>query len=278
VTRPATSAATSLAGWYRANGRHELPWRASTDRWRVLVSEVMLHQTQVPRVAAAWPGFIGQFPTPDAMAAAGPGAVIAAWGRLGYPRRARWLWEAASQISRDGWPEDLQQLPGVGRYTAAAVAAQADGDDSIGIEVNIRRVCERVDGSRLSQRDAEQVAIEVARPLRGRDRLLALMDLGAIVCTARAPACDRCPLGATCATRGVHAGETRHRQGRFEGSFRQRRGLVMARLRAGSTPTADLDGEALASLLDDGLAEVTRGRAHLPRAPRSSAGGRAPTR
>ena len=91
---------------------------------------------------------MAQFPTPEAMAAAGPGAVITAWGRLGYPMRARWLWEAAVVITEHGWPDDLQTLPGVGRYTAAAVAAQADDADTLGIEVNIRRVCERVRGAR----------------------------------------------------------------------------------------------------------------------------------
>ena len=256
---------TSFARWYCANGRHQLPWRVTRDRWLILVSEVMLHQTQVPRVVAVWDAFIARFPTPDSMAAAGPGAVISAWGRLGYPRRARRLYDAAVRITASGWPDDLEELPGVGRYTAAAVDAQAADADRIGIEVNIRRVCERVRGGRLSEREAEQVAIDIARPMRGRDRLLALMDLGATVCTARSPSCDLCPIVTRCATRGVHAEETRHRQGRFEGSFRQRRGQVLARLRAGSTPTGDLDGEALASLLDDGLAEVTRGRAHLPR-------------
>jgi len=105
--------------------------------------------------------------------------------------------------------------------------------------------------------------------------LLALMDLGATVCTARAPRCDGCPLYAACATRGTHTAETKHRQGRFAGSFRQRRGLVLARVRAGSVGTEELDGEALASLLDDGLVEITRGRAHLPR---SSRGARARSR
>ena len=267
-----------LVEWYRAHGRHDLPWRASRDRWPVLVSEVMLHQTQVPRVIPAYADFIARFPTPSAAATAGLADVITAWGRLGYPRRARWLWEAAEQVARDGWPDDLAQLPGVGRYTAAAIAAQVDDADRIGIEVNIRRVCERVRGERLSERAAEDCAVQVARGLRGRDRLLALMDLGATVCTARKPQCDRCPLAKTCATRGALAGETKRRQGRFEGSFRQRRGMIMARLRETSAvATAELDGEALASLLDDGLAEVTRGRAHLPRPPRppgSSAGGR----
>jgi A/G-specific adenine glycosylase len=224
----------------------------------------MLHQTQVPRVVPAYDAFMARFPTPDVAAAAGPGPVIEEWGRLGYPRRARWLWEAADRVARDGWPDDLTELQGVGRYTAGAIAAQVDDADRIGIEVNIRRVCERVSGVRLSERDAEAAAREIARPLRGRDRLLALMDLGATVCTARRPRCDACPIARACATRGELDGETRHRQGRYEGSFRQRRGVVMARLRAGPARTAELDGEALASLLDDGLAEVTRGRAHLP--------------
>jgi A/G-specific adenine glycosylase len=262
-----------LAEWYRAHGRHNLPWRASRDRWSVLVSEVMLHQTQVPRVIPAYAEFIARFPTPEAAAAAAPADVITAWGRLGYPRRARWLWDAAVQVARDGWPDDLAQLPGVGRYTAAAIAAQVDDADRIGIEVNIRRVCERVRGERLSERAAEECAIEIASGLRGRDRLLALMDVGATVCTARSPQCDRCPLAPACATRGTLADETKRRQGRYEGSFRQRRGIVMARLRERTTvATAELDGEALASLLDDGLAEVTRGRAHLPRLPSSSSG------
>jgi A/G-specific adenine glycosylase len=263
VTRPATGRA--LARWYEANGRHGLPWRATRDRWLVLVSEVMLHQTQAPRVAQVYDAFVARFPTPAVTAAATPAAVISEWGRLGYPRRARWLWEAARHIDTVGWPDDLCTLPGVGRYTAAAVAAQADDADAVGIEVNIRRVCERVRGERLSTREAEAAAIAIASPRRGRDRLLALMDLGATVCTARAPACDQCPIAHDCATRGPLSCETRHRQSAYEGSFRQRRGAVLARLRAGTARAGELDGEALASLLDDGLAEVTRGRAHLPR-------------
>jgi A/G-specific adenine glycosylase len=227
----------------------------------------MLHQTQVPRVMAMFDAFMTEFPTPAATAAAGPGAVIVAWGRLGYPRRARWLWEAAARIAEAGWPADLSELPGVGRYTAAAVAAQVDDDDQIGIEINIRRVCERVRGERLSDREAESFAREIGTGMKPRDRLLALMDLGATICTARVPECHRCPIVARCATRGTHEDETKHRQSRFEGSFRQRRGIAMARLREGSVAAGELDGEVLASLLDDGLAEVTRGRAHLPRLP-----------
>lgn len=262
MTRAPTGRA--LARWYETHGRHDLPWRGSRDRWHVLVSEVMLHQTQAPRVARVYDSFIARFPSPAAMASATPAAVIEEWDRLGYPRRARRLWEAATRIDAKGWPDDLTELAGVGRYTAAAVAAQADDADVIGIEVNIRRVCERVQGERLSPTAAEAAAIAIAAPMRGRTRLLALMDLGATVCTARAPACDRCPIARDCATRGPLRDETRHRQAAYEGSFRQRRGVVLAHLRAGPTRTAELDGEALASLLDDGLAEVTRGRAHLP--------------
>ena len=132
-----------IAGWYTRHGRHDLPWRATRDRWAVLVSEVMLQQTQVGRVAGVWPGFMARFPTPAAMADATAGEVIAAWGTLGYPRRARRLWEAAQQVAAAGWPEELSDLPGVGRYTAEAVAAQVDGRDAPAVETNVRRVVER---------------------------------------------------------------------------------------------------------------------------------------
>src|SRR5262245_946151 len=194
MARPA-----SLRSWYVRHGRHDLPWRETRDRWLVLTSEVMLHQTQVARVEAVWPAFIAAFPTPEAMAAAGPAAVIRAWDRLGYPRRARRLYEAAVVIARDGWPDDLRVLPGVGRYTAAAVRAQADGEDVPAVDVNIRRVVQRIVGRTVGDPVAETVMVEVARPLRGRDRLLALMDLGALVCRPRAPLCDPCPLFGACA-------------------------------------------------------------------------------
>ena len=254
-----------LADWYRDHGRHELAWRGSRDRWPILVSEVMLQQTQVPRVADAWPEFIGRFPTPAAMAEAGPGAVITAWDRLGYPRRARRLWEAARLISASGWPEDLTVLPGVGRYTAGAILAQADDADVAAVEVNVRRVAERCAGRVLSEREAEAEMVRLARPLRGRDRLLALMDVGATLCRPREPRCPECPLRRRCASRGPRPSEVRSRQGAFAGSFRQRRGQVMARLRAGTpVPVTDLDVDALASLVVDGLAAVARDHAALP--------------
>jgi A/G-specific adenine glycosylase len=196
-----------LAEWYMAHGRHELPWRATRDRWAVLVAEVMLQQTQVARVEQMWEPFLVQFPDPATAAAAGAGALIAAWDRLGYPRRALRLWEIATRVAEHGWPDDLTELPGVGRYTAGAVAAEADELDAVALDTNIRRVVERVAGRRLGQRDADDAARELGGALSGRDRLLALMDLGALVCTKRNPNCAQCPLHDVCATRGVLEGE-----------------------------------------------------------------------
>ena len=227
----------------------------------------MLHQTQVSRVAAAWDAFVARFPDPATTAAAEPADVLREWGHLGYPRRARWLWEAARAVAARGWPDDLTELPGVGRYTAAAIAAQVDdGPDAIGVDANIRRVCQRVVGTRLTERAAERTAVDVSAPLTGRDRFLALMDLGALVCTPRAPRCPDCPLHDRCATRGTLAGERRVAQARYAGSFRQRRGAVLARLREADAPVASLDDDALASLVADRLVEVRRTTARLARA------------
>jgi A/G-specific adenine glycosylase len=263
--------AGGLAGWYRTHGRHDLPWRATRDRWAVLVSEVMLQQTQVPRVAAVWPAFMARFPTADAMAAVPPGDVIAAWGTLGYPRRARRLWEAAGRIAAAGWPDDLTALPGVGRYTAEAVAAQADGRDAPAVETNIRRVVERRAGQPLSPSEAAVASREAGHPLTGRDRLLALMDVGAVLCRPRAPRCPECPLEPGCATaRSADPAAfaaplgRRPRQPAYEGSFRQRRGRVLAQLRAGPHPSGALDAAALATLVEDGLATLEGPVARLP--------------
>jgi A/G-specific adenine glycosylase len=267
VTRPGGD----LARWYARHGRHDLPWRATGDRWAVLVSEVMLQQTPVGRVAGVWPGFMARFPTPEAMAAASAGEVIAAWGTLGYPRRARRLWEAAQQVVAGGWPETLSDLPGVGRYTAEAVAAQVDGRDAPAVETNIRRVVERRAGRVLSPREAAAASREAGHPLTGRDRLLALMDVGAVLCRPRLPRCPECPLEPGCATAaaddpvlfGAPLGR-RPRQSAYEGSFRQRRGEVLARLRTGPQPAAALDSVALAALVDDGLAALDGPLARLP--------------
>lgn len=259
-----------LANWYRLHGRHDLPWRRSTDRWEVLVSEIMLQQTQVSRVLTAWPEFSKRFPTPKAMAAVPLGEVIQAWGRLGYPRRARRLWESAVLIVEHGWPEDLSCLPGVGRYTALAVAAQVDDRDVEPVEVNIRRVVERMAGQRLTPRAAEQASRKLGRPLRGRDRFLALMDIGAVICRARDPRCAECPLRRRCATRGpLPDGERHSRQAPFEGSFRQARGRVLQQLRTGSVALDTLSSTphsitVLGSLIADGLIVIDGPVARLP--------------
>jgi A/G-specific adenine glycosylase len=281
--RPAERA--PIARWYTRYGRHDLPWRATRDRWAVLVSEVMLQQTQVARVATVWDGFMTRFPTPEAMAAAAPGDVIAAWGTLGYPRRARRLWDAATLITATGWPDDLTALPGVGSYTAGAIYAQVDDRDAPAIETNIRRVVERRAGRTLSPSEAAAASRAAGHPLTGRDRLLALMDIGAVLCRPRLPRCGECPLEPGCATAkeipvvtpptaagkpggGVPPGWTalghRPRQPAYEGSFRQRRGRVLARLRAGPQASADLDATALASLVEDGLATLDGPVARLP--------------
>ena len=237
----------------------------------MLVSEVMLQQTQVARVAAVWPEFMARFPTPAAMADVSAGEVITAWGTLGYPRRARRLWEAAGRIAADGWPDDLSELPGVGRYTAEAVAAQADGLDTAAIETNIRRVVERRAGRTLPPSEAAAASRDAGHPLAGRDRLLALMDIGALLCRPGEPRCPECPLKPGCATPsatdpasfGAPLGR-RPRQAPYEGSFRQRRGRVLAELRAGPRPTATLDAAALADLVEDGLAVIDGSAARLP--------------
>ncbi|HYH48350.1 MAG TPA: A/G-specific adenine glycosylase [Acidimicrobiia bacterium] len=271
---PAVRAKAPIARWYDRRGRHDLPWRANRDRWAVLVSEVMLQQTQVTRVAAVWPSFMARFPTPEVMAAAPAGAVIAAWGTLGYPRRARRLWEAAGQIAAQGWPGDLCELPGVGRYTADAVAAQADGRDTAAIETNIRRVVERRAGRTLSPTEAGTASRDAGAPLTGRDRLLALMDVGALLCRPRDPRCPECPLEPGCATASAVASGgpaaadprlgRRARQPAYEGSFRQRRGRVMAQLRSGPHSSSELDAAALATLIEDGLATLDGPLARLP--------------
>ena len=259
-----------LRAWYEDHGRHDLPWRQTRDRWAILVSEVMLAQTHVGRVAPLWPLFMERFPTPQAMAAASAGDVIVAWGNLGYPRRARRLWEAATRIAAAGWPDDLADLPGVGRYTAGAVAAQADGADLPAVETNIRRVLERRAGRHLTPNEADCAFAGAGRTLRGRDRLLALMDVGALLCRPRTPECRPCPLRRGCATAAGTASRPAAELGRtapqapFAGSFRQRRGRVLASLRTGPQPLEVLDPDAFHSLVVDGLAVIDQDRGRLP--------------
>jgi A/G-specific adenine glycosylase len=222
-----------LLGWFSENAR-DLPWRKTTDPYAVLVSEVMLQQTQVERVIPRYIEWLERWPTAAALAAASPADVIRAWQGLGYNRRGLNLHRAAQQIAREGWPKDLTELPGVGPYTAAAVASFALGRDVLPVDTNVRRVQERT-GHAFS-------------PAAGQ----ALMDLGATICLARIPRCGRCPLAGNCPSRGRRY-EPLRRQSRFEGSFRQRRAETLRLVAAAERPLAELDAEAVHSLARDGL-------------------------
>lgn len=231
----------ALLAWYESNGR-DLPWRQTRDPYAILVSEVMLQQTQVDRVIPRYLRWLERWPTADTLAAATTADVIVEWQGLGYNRRAVNLHRAARVVAERGWPGDLTELPGVGPYTAAAVSNFAFGRDVLPIDVNIRRVQERT---------REAFDGECAQ---------ALFDLGATICLARIPRCDVCPLAEQCPSRGSRY-EPERKQGRFEGSFRQRRSIVLRAVAAGEQSN---DHKALASLERDGLIELRDGVPTLP--------------
>jgi A/G-specific adenine glycosylase len=231
-----------LLDWYRAHGR-DLPWRKTRDPYAILVSEVMLQQTQVDRVIPRYERWLERWPTVESLAEATPAEVIVEWQGLGYNRRAVSLHRAARVVAADGWPDDLTALPGVGAYTAAAVANFAFGHDVLPVDVNIRRVQERT---------GEEFDGECAQ---------ALFDLGATICLARVPRCELCPLAEPCPSRGSRY-EPLRKQGQFEGSFRQRRSLALKSVAAGAQPD---DAEAIESLARDGLVELREGVVSLPR-------------
>jgi A/G-specific adenine glycosylase len=231
-----------LLAWF-ARAARDLPWRRRREPYAVLVSEVMLQQTQVSRVIPRFEAWIDRWQTVDELAEASAGEVIQAWQGLGYNRRAVSLHRAARIVAEDGWPEDLTELPGVGRYTADAVRRFALGEDVLPRDTNVLRVIERT-GVEFSPQAAE-----------------ALMDLGREVCLARIPRCDRCPLADACPSRGRRY-EPLRKQSRFEGSFRQRRAETLKLVAAGKTKR--LDAEAVASLARDGLVDAAGGSVRLP--------------
>jgi A/G-specific adenine glycosylase len=246
-----------LLGWFR-DGDLDLPWRRTRDRYHVLVSEVMLQATQVARVAPRFERWIARWPTAEALAAAPLGDAIAEWQGLGYPRRARNLHAAAAHVAVHGWPERLTDLPGVGEYTAAALRCFADGEDVLPIDTNLRRVLAR----RFPDGWPGTPSGE-GRAVGG-----ALMDLGRLVCRARRPRCDDgCPVrdGCPAADAGTVAEVTPagRRQGRYEGSMRQRRGALLRAITETGRADVALDPEAAASLVADGLARK-RGARLLP--------------
>ena len=233
-----------LLAWFRREGR-DLPWRHTTDPYCVLVSEVMLQQTQVERVVPRYQRWLRRWPTATSLASATPAEVIVEWQGLGYNRRALMLHRAARHLSEQGWPDDLTRLPGVGTYTAAALKNFAFGEDVLPRDVNVERV-ERRTGQAFTGRAAQ-----------------ALMDLGATTCLARIPRCDACPLVRSCPSRGTRD-EPLRRQSPFEGSFRQRRAVALRLVAAAPRAEADLDLEAVRSLARDGLVVVDAGRVSLP--------------
>ena len=234
-----------LLAWYARCGR-DLPWRHTRDPYAILVSEIMLQQTQVDRVVPRYLAWLERWPTVEALAAAAAGDVIRAWQGLGYNRRALALHGAGQAVARDGWPDDLTMLPGVGPYTAAALRNFAFGEDVLPHDVNVDRV-ERRTGHRFSGAAAQ-----------------GLMDLGATVCLARIPRCDACPLAIACPSRGTRD-EPLRKQSRFEGSFRQRRAATLRLVATATAARATLDGEAVDALVRDGLVVLLAdGRVSLP--------------
>ncbi|MGZ4340295.1 MAG: A/G-specific adenine glycosylase [Gaiellaceae bacterium] len=230
-----------LLAWYREKGR-DLPWRKTHDPYAILVSEVMLQQTQVERVIPRWHAWLDRWPTATDLAAAPAAEVIVAWQGLGYNRRAVNLHRAAQHVAARGWPDDLTELPGVGPYTAAAVGNFAFGRDVLPVDVNIARVQERT-GATFDGQCAQ-----------------ALFDLGATICLARIPRCEECPLADACPSRGRRY-EPLRKQSAFEGSFRQRRAVALRAVASGEQP---VDGDALVSLERDGLVVLRDGVASLP--------------
>ena len=233
-----------LLDWFAREGR-DLPWRRTRDPYAILVSEVMLQQTQVPRVVPRYAEWLERWPTVGALAAATAADVIRAWQGLGYNRRALSLHRAARQVTEHGWPDDLTELPGVGPYTAAAVGAFAFGQPVLPVDVNIARVQRRT-GYSFDHRCAQ-----------------ALFDLGATICLARIPRCDVCPLAEACPSRGTRDAPER-KQGPFEGSFRQRRAGTLRLVAAGAQPLAELDHAAVQSLEREGLVVVEGSIVALP--------------
>jgi A/G-specific adenine glycosylase len=266
--------------WYAEHAR-DLPWRRpEATPWQVMVSEFMLQQTPVERVREPWRTWVERWPTPAALAAAPSGEAVRAWGRLGYPRRALRLHRAAVAITdeHDGQvPDDreaLLRLPGVGAYTAAAIASFAFGRREVVLDTNVRRVLARVDGG-VAFPAASQTVAEVAtatalvpeEPAVAARWAVAVMELGALVCVARSPRCDACPVQDLCAWRaaGYPAWDGPPRKGQsYDGTDRQCRGALLAVLRSSDEPVADCElaqawadeaqrARCLASLVADGL-------------------------
>jgi A/G-specific adenine glycosylase len=250
-----------LLEWY-ARARRPLPWRDTRDPYALLVSEIMLQQTQAARVVPYYGAFLARFPDPETLAAAAPRDVLEAWSGLGYNRRALALQAAARAIAEHGWPDDLAELPGVGPYTAAAVGSFAWDRHQAAIDTNVRRVIERFDGVARRPRELAERVNGLIAIGRAADFNQAMMELGATVCRPRAPRCTECPVRPGCATRAARRHKPPRRGAeRFEDTDRWARGRVVAALLAGAPLPPQIAGErrdrVLAALERDGL--IVRG-------------------
>jgi A/G-specific adenine glycosylase len=283
---------TAVARWFRRTAR-PLPWRNSeTSPWGVLLSEVMAQQTPVARVAPLWVEWIERWPTATSLAAASPADVVRAWGKLGYPRRALNLHAAATRI-RDEFggevPTDvdaLESLPGIGSYTARAVAAFAFGHRVPVVDTNIRRVLARavlgIAEPEPPRVRADMELMESVLPDSNQKSVAVnagIMELGAVICTARAPKCGECPVAPQCAWvlggSPANAGRTRTPQKKYEGSVRQARGAILALARSSqqvtdteiavAVPDRKLREQALEGLLTDGLVVNVKQGYELPK-------------
>jgi A/G-specific adenine glycosylase len=242
----------AVLDWWTANAR-ELPWRATRDRYAVWVAEVMSIQTTVTRSAAAWTRWMARWPTVEALASASLADVLAQWQGLGYPRRARDLHRSAVIVAGSGWPDDLTELPGVGRYVADAVRCFALEEPVLPHDVNVARVLRRRFPGGVDT---------AGDPWRAGQ---AIMEFGQRICCAR-PRCQACPVRGGCPGPEPASPGARRRTRAFQGSLRQRRGVLLRRVIAEGAVVVDVaDRDVAAGLAEDGLAVLTDGVLLAPR-------------
>ncbi|HEY6887821.1 MAG TPA: A/G-specific adenine glycosylase [Solirubrobacter sp.] len=257
----------ALLEWYE-RVRRPLPWRATRDPYALLVSEVMLQQTQALRVVPYYSRWLERFPDVGSLAGAPAREVLALWSGLGYNRRALALQNAARVVAASGWPDDLTALPGVGPYTAAAVSSFAWDVQVAAVDTNVRRVLSRRAGVVLSERELAARAASLVPEGRAATFNQAMMELGAVVCRPRVPVCAECPVAPGCG--GPQPVAPRRRGGeavRFEDTDRWARGRVLAALLAGEEPPVSGErlARAVAGLARDGLVvRAADGSVHLP--------------
>jgi A/G-specific adenine glycosylase len=280
---------STLLTWYATDHR-DFPWRHTTDPYAVLVSEVMLQQTQASRVAERFPTFMSRFPTARSLAHASEAEVLAEWSGLGYNRRALALRHAAAQVSKGGWPqgiEAIRRLPGVGPYTARAVASLAFGEPVGVVDTNVRRWLVRRFGLRADSplRALQALADALAAAGSAADAgpwTHATMEFGAAICTPRTPRCDACPISEGCPARGLATAVPVPRQPSFAGSDRAHRGALLRALSGsrghsmtmraarGLVPEAVVR-RVVDGLVRDGLLHRSRGRLVLGGPPETAA-------